>query len=752
MLQSKLENMKKLFLIFTLVSVIYIYPQLDSKYTVNINGTLRAKNIPEGADNFSENGTYSFTYKIGEVTDEMRRLYDYKLFKNGIELFSLSEVPGSDVMVSDNGYSVFFDHSLHFDQKLTLNICSPEGKFVFSKQYRGASGFTFSDGGNFLLVRRPGSTDLAELSTGVIREFPEGLASFYLESSNILVIADESFLMMYQAGELKFKIQHNIGLIRRIAVSSAGEQTAIISGNKLSVFNNVGTLLWERNIEYGEKYRDIRYDGDMLIVGTHIKDENSSRGLIRIFNVAGKEIQKTEGKLKTLPPVKKVNLPAKSSMGYEPIPWPFAPFDSARIVWNHYEQHMGYGGSDTSSYLHQGLDLIVPIAEPTYAVKGGIVKCVLTLGGASYWRLAISDSQNSGVSDGWLYAHLIQSSIQVDIGDTVQQFDHLADIVAWTSTWAHIHFVQIRDSGTVWLYSDNEWGINFSPLFAITPLNDIQPPHILPVFQNSKFAFTQNETNTFLSSDSLFGVIDIIVKTADSICGSEWQQPATSVFYEIKNLSTGQVVKPKTLGHILNHAYQFYGSGSYEPFAGVIYKRSPQLLPSSWMSITRNYFHNLTNSNGDSLITLQERELGLDTRNFNDGYYLITVTAYDPSGNMAADSMVIRFVNGITSVNEESIGEKYWLGQNFPNPFYENTTIRYNLSQNPETKGSVRVTLKLFDLLGREVATLVDEEQSSGLHQVSIGKEDLMKLSSGLYIYRLTVGDLSLNRKMIFVK
>ena len=70
------------------------------------------------------------------------------------------------------------------------------------------------------------------------------------------------------------------------------------------------------------------------------------------------------------------NLQKKSNSDYDPIPWPFAPFDSMRTIWNHYEQNMGTGGLD--SYLHQGLDFIVPIGEPTYSVIDGYVKLVGT--------------------------------------------------------------------------------------------------------------------------------------------------------------------------------------------------------------------------------------------------------------------------------------------------------------------------------------------------------------------------------------
>ncbi len=199
---------------------------------------------------------------------------------------------------------------------------------------------------------------------------------------------------------------------------------------------------------------------------------------------------------------------------YDPIPWPFEPFNEVHTVWNHYEQHMG-DGSSSWSYLHQGLDINVPIGEPAYAVQAGYVKCVLSIGGDYYWRVAISPEQSSGYSDGWLYAHLIQSTIQVAVGDYVNLHDHIGDIIDWGIDWGHIHFVQIRDHGTIWQYDDDEWGINFNPLLALDPITDPIVPDIENSAAGKKFEFCTNETSTYQEAQNLHGNIDIIIKVSD---------------------------------------------------------------------------------------------------------------------------------------------------------------------------------------------------------------------------------------------
>jgi glucuronoarabinoxylan endo-1,4-beta-xylanase len=89
-----------------------------------------------------------------------------------------------------------------------------------------------------------------------------------------------------------------------------------------------------------------------------------------------------------------------------------------------------------------------------------------------------------------------------------------------------------------------------------------------------------------------------------------------------------------------------------------------------------------------------------------------------------------------------SVPTQFTLG-NYPNPFNASTVISYKLP------GNSQVTLKLFDVLGREVATLVDEAQSGGDHLV---RWDASRFSSGVYLYRLTANDLVQTRKMVLLK
>jgi photosystem II stability/assembly factor-like uncharacterized protein len=103
----------------------------------------------------------------------------------------------------------------------------------------------------------------------------------------------------------------------------------------------------------------------------------------------------------------------------------------------------------------------------------------------------------------------------------------------------------------------------------------------------------------------------------------------------------------------------------------------------------------------------------------------------------------------VDNVNTE-LPKQFLLAQNYPNPFNPSTTIIYSIpaSLNP-SEGGTLVSLKIFDLLGREVATLVNEQKSPGNYEV---KFDGSELPSGVYFYKLAAGDFMETKKMLLLK
>ncbi|MFZ4619895.1 MAG: T9SS type A sorting domain-containing protein [Bacteroidota bacterium] len=99
--------------------------------------------------------------------------------------------------------------------------------------------------------------------------------------------------------------------------------------------------------------------------------------------------------------------------------------------------------------------------------------------------------------------------------------------------------------------------------------------------------------------------------------------------------------------------------------------------------------------------------------------------------------------NVMSVQNDGAVPQKFALEQNFPNPFNPSTEIGYQLPREG------RVSLKIYDVLGKEVETLVDEVKSAGSHQVTFNAS---KYSSGIYFYTLRSGEAFATKRMIMLK
>jgi hypothetical protein len=115
-----------------------------------------------------------------------------------------------------------------------------------------------------------------------------------------------------------------------------------------------------------------------------------------------------------------------------------------------------------------------------------------------------------------------------------------------------------------------------------------------------------------------------------------------------------------------------------------------------------------------------------------------------------SDTLIYARIDGkefgtfVTVVSQTpSIAKTFGLAQNYPNPFNPATTISYQLAV------SSHVTLKVYDVLGREVAALVDENKTAGSYQA---KFDGSRFASGVYFYRLEAGSYSATRRFVLMK
>jgi uncharacterized repeat protein (TIGR01451 family) len=115
---------------------------------------------------------------------------------------------------------------------------------------------------------------------------------------------------------------------------------------------------------------------------------------------------------------------------------------------------------------------------------------------------------------------------------------------------------------------------------------------------------------------------------------------------------------------------------------------------------------------------------------------------FDLSNNFDADTAIVPIVLAVAGENDK-IPQSYELLQNYPNPFNPSTNIRFDIPVSGFT------TLKVYDMLGREVESLVDEIKEAGSYTV---KFDASKLSTGVYIYSLKAGSFVASKKLLLLK
>jgi len=111
------------------------------------------------------------------------------------------------------------------------------------------------------------------------------------------------------------------------------------------------------------------------------------------------------------------------------------------------------------------------------------------------------------------------------------------------------------------------------------------------------------------------------------------------------------------------------------------------------------------------------------------------------------DGTILKTIDGggTSSLSEKgnNFPSGFQLSQNYPNPFNPSTTIKYEI---PEMSF---VTLKIYDILGNQIATLVNEEKPAGSYEVNF---DASGISSGIYFYKINSGNYSEVKKMVFIK
>ena len=160
--------------------------------------------------------------------------------------------------------------------------------------------------------------------------------------------------------------------------------------------------------------------------------------------------------------------------------------------------------------------------------------------------------------------------------------------------------------------------------------------------------------------------------------------------------------------------------------------------------LTMNPLSGTVSPEGSASILLTLNAEGIDPGNYTAG---ISINSNDPDQGTVIIPLSLT-VNGMSSENEALLPQEFALHQNYPNPFNPVTRIRYDLPENS------MVNITVYDMLGREVNTLVNQAQNAGFKSIiwdatnDYGKS----VSAGIYLYQIQAGDFMRTEKMVLLK
>ncbi len=167
------------------------------------------------------------------------------------------------------------------------------------------------------------------------------------------------------------------------------------------------------------------------------------------------------------------------------------------------------------------------------------------------------------------------------------------------------------------------------------------------------------------------------------------------------------------------------------------------LVDINWIDIEPVFSTATPENNSEFLISI-------DPSGLTGGMHAAGFTVYSSHANQMESKYISVSLDYTTDVSdgESGLPNKFALYQNFPNPFNPSTRIKYDLKQETNIK------LKIFNILGQKVRSLVNDVQPAGRYNVTWdGTDDSGKLvSSGIYLYRIFADDFISTKKLILLK
>ncbi len=313
------------------------------------------------------------------------------------------------------------------------------------------------------------------------------------------------------------------------------------------------------------------------------------------------------------------------------IGWPVWPDSLVHNIGNNYGQFNCLSFPCVVPTIHQGIDIMVPPGTPVYAVRPGYVKTIRQT------EVIIGDSAGLEECDAWIYVHLIDTSINIGIGDYIEAGQYVGAVHSWNEAeFHHLHFAKIRHYGDSTSWNDNlSWQVVTNPLDELQPLYDPDPPIFEDAFEDQSFAFAVNYGDTYFPQGAtLSGNVDIVCRVYDYTNDYEWKLIPYQIEYRIE----GDTVTPWI------NSFCFNGTTERQANLEVIY-RMDSICASQGDYFIREFYFNVTNTDGDSIVEASDAFNSWQTQYFHNGEYTIHVQAGDKFGNSTTESMTVSVEN-----------------------------------------------------------------------------------------------------------
>lgn len=296
---------------------------------------------------------------------------------------------------------------------------------------------------------------------------------------------------------------------------------------------------------------------------------------------------------------------------------------------------------------------------------------------------------------------------------------------------------------SVSVYIGNKWisSTNISPYSLSISIKNLQDG----LYNTKVYAYAK-------SGYSNFGSFNIIIDKANQYINQVIDDNSTNVSY------TGYwtVSNSQSDRYGVGYHYMTAGDGSAIAVWKPVLRSNGYYNVYAWWSFHENRASDapyiVNHKYGSDTIRVNQKTNG-GMWNFLGRYYLEAtknnniMLTNKANGIVIADAVRFEWAYP-TSVPKPLTAANFKLNQNYPNPFNPSTIISFSI------KVKTKVSLMVYDLLGRVVATLIDEEKTSGVYNIEFNTSRLKKtsLSSGVYYYTLKAGDFIESKKMILQK